>query len=206
VELARVGRARQGKRSEGQKKRTSSQVLRHGRWERRRVTRLFSQLTLTPQPKPAIAEELLDRNCRTRLRFPQRSRARIFDPWIVLLASTLSGGERRRIQMATSLESRLVGTLYCVDEAFHRGLPPAAITQPADQRFLHDLRRKRSGKPPPTILVVEGPTDPDYKLRRGWSHSSILGGPGLPGRGGGGKEKGRGRARVGARAHTTPRI
>jgi excinuclease ABC subunit A len=32
------------------------------------------------------------------------------------LSSTLSGGEAQRIQLATSLGSRLVGTLYVLDE------------------------------------------------------------------------------------------
>ncbi len=39
------------------------------------------------------------------------------------LASTLSGGEAQRIQLATSLGSRLVGALYVLDE------PPSACTR-----------------------------------------------------------------------------
>jgi excinuclease ABC subunit A len=63
------------------------------------------------------------------------------------LASTLSGGEAQRIQLATSLGSRLVGTLYVLDE-------PSIGLHSRDTerliRILHDLRDLGN-----TILVVE---------------------------------------------------
>ena len=67
------------------------------------------------------------------------------------LSSTLSGGEAQRIQLATSLGSRLVGTLYVLDE-------PSIGLHPRDThrliKILHDLRNLGN-----TILVVEH--DPD---------------------------------------------
>jgi excinuclease ABC subunit A len=67
------------------------------------------------------------------------------------LSSTLSGGEAQRIQLATSLGSRLVGTLYVLDE-------PSIGLHARDThrliRILHDLRDLGN-----TILVVEH--DPD---------------------------------------------
>ncbi|MGA8430249.1 MAG: excinuclease ABC subunit UvrA [Candidatus Sulfotelmatobacter sp.] len=67
------------------------------------------------------------------------------------LSSTLSGGEAQRIQLATSLGSRLVGTLYVLDE-------PSIGLHSRDThrliRILHDLRNLGN-----TILVVEH--DPD---------------------------------------------
>jgi excinuclease ABC subunit A len=67
------------------------------------------------------------------------------------LSSTLSGGEAQRIQLATSLGSRLVGTLYVLDE-------PSIGLHARDThrliRILHDLRNLGN-----TILVVEH--DPD---------------------------------------------
>ena len=67
------------------------------------------------------------------------------------LASTLSGGEAQRIQLATSLGSRLVGTLYVLDE-------PSIGLHTRDThrliKILHDLRDLGN-----TILVVEH--DPD---------------------------------------------
>jgi len=67
------------------------------------------------------------------------------------LSSTLSGGEAQRIQLATSLGSRLVGTLYVLDE-------PSIGLHPRDThrliKILHDLRDLGN-----TILVVEH--DPD---------------------------------------------
>ena len=63
------------------------------------------------------------------------------------LASSLSGGESQRIQLATSLGSRLVGALYVLDE-------PSIGLHPRDTgkliRILHELRDLGN-----TILVVE---------------------------------------------------
>ncbi len=67
------------------------------------------------------------------------------------LSSTLSGGETQRIQLATSLGSRLVGALYVLDE-------PSIGLHTRDTakliRIMHDLRDLGN-----TILVVEH--DPD---------------------------------------------
>ncbi len=63
------------------------------------------------------------------------------------LSSTLSGGEAQRIQLATSLGSRLVGSLYVLDE-------PSIVLHSRDTRrliqILHELRDLGN-----TILVVE---------------------------------------------------
>ena len=83
------------------------------------------------------------------------------------LASTLSGGEAQRIQLATSLGSRLVGTLYVLDE-------PSIGLHPRDThrliKILHDLRDLGN-----TILVVEH--DPDI-MRVGGPHSRSRAGRG----------------------------
>ena len=63
------------------------------------------------------------------------------------LASTLSGGEAQRIQLATSLGSRLVGTLYVLDE------PSIGLhSRDTDRliKILHSLRDLGN-----TMLVVE---------------------------------------------------
>ena len=67
------------------------------------------------------------------------------------LASTLSGGEAQRIQLATSLGSHLVGALYVLDE-------PSIGLHPRDtHRLIEILKSLRDlGN---TILVVEH--DPD---------------------------------------------
>ena len=63
------------------------------------------------------------------------------------LASTLSGGEAQRIQLATSLGSRLVGTLYVLDE------PSIGLHSRDTSRLIHILKNLRDlGN---TILVVE---------------------------------------------------
>jgi excinuclease ABC subunit A len=67
------------------------------------------------------------------------------------LSSTLSGGEAQRIQLATSLGSRLVGTLYVLDE------PSIGLHSRDTHRLikiLHDLRDLGN-----TILVVEHDLD-----------------------------------------------
>jgi excinuclease ABC subunit A len=103
----------------------------------------FTALELTTQ-QAAIAEKLLD-EIRDRLRFLNE----VGLEYLTLdrLASTLSGGEAQRIQLATSLGSRLVGTLYVLDE------PSIGLHSRDTQkliRILHDLRDLGN-----TIVVVE---------------------------------------------------
>jgi excinuclease ABC subunit A len=111
------------------------------------AARFFSQLTLSTE-QAAIAERLLI-ELQERLRFLNE----VGLEYLTLdrLASTLSGGEAQRIQLATSLGSRLVGTLYVLDE-------PSIGLHSRDThrliRILHDLRDLGN-----TILVVEH--DPD---------------------------------------------
>ncbi len=67
------------------------------------------------------------------------------------LASTLSGGEAQRIQLATSLGSRLVGSLYVLDE------PSIGLHSRDTARLIHILEELRDlGN---TILVVEHDAD-----------------------------------------------
>jgi len=67
------------------------------------------------------------------------------------LASTLSGGEAQRIQLATSLGSRLVGALYVLDE------PSVGLHTRDTARLIHILEELRDlGN---TILVVEHDAD-----------------------------------------------
>jgi excinuclease ABC subunit A len=109
--------------------------------------RFFSELELTPQ-EADIADKLLQ-EIRERLRFLNDVGLEYLT--LERLSSTLSGGEAQRIQLATSLGSRLVGTLYVLDE-------PSIGLHPRDThrliKILHDLRNLGN-----TILVVEH--DPD---------------------------------------------
>ena len=67
------------------------------------------------------------------------------------LASTLSGGEAQRIQLASSLGSRLVGALYVLDE------PSIGLHTRDTARLIHILKELRDlGN---TILVVEHDAD-----------------------------------------------
>jgi len=67
------------------------------------------------------------------------------------LASTLSGGEAQRIQLATSLGSRLVGALYVLDE------PSIGLHTRDTARLIHILQELRDlGN---TIIVVEHDAD-----------------------------------------------
>ena len=111
------------------------------------AARFFDQLTLSAE-QAAIADRLLI-ELRERLRFLNE----VGLEYLTLdrLASTLSGGEAQRIQLATSLGSRLVGTLYVLDE------PSIGLHSRDTHRLikiLHDLRDLGN-----TILVVEH--DPD---------------------------------------------
>jgi len=109
--------------------------------------KFFSDLTLSVE-ESAIADKLLQ-EIRERLRFLND----VGLEYLTLdrLSSTLSGGEAQRIQLATSLGSRLVGTLYVLDE-------PSIGLHARDThrliKILHDLRNLGN-----TILVVEH--DPD---------------------------------------------
>ncbi len=72
----------------------------------------FNQLQLSPMQQ-AIADKVLE-EVRSRLRYLYE----VGLDYLTLdrLASTLSGGEAQRIQLATSLGSNLVGALYVLDE------------------------------------------------------------------------------------------
>jgi excinuclease ABC subunit A len=111
------------------------------------AARFFEELKLSEMHE-AIAGKLLH-EIRERLRFLNE----VGLEYLTLnrLASTLSGGEAQRIQLATSLGSRLVGTLYVLDE------PSIGLHSRDTHRLikiLHDLRDLGN-----TILVVEH--DPD---------------------------------------------
>ena len=109
--------------------------------------RFFSELKLTPE-QHAIAGTILH-EVHQRLSFLDA----VGLDYLTLdrLASTLSGGEAQRIQLATSLGSRLVGALYVLDE-------PSIGLHTRDTakliRILENLRDLGN-----TILVVEH--DPD---------------------------------------------
>ncbi len=123
------------------------------------AARFFAGLDLSPQ-QAAIADKLLV-ELRERLRFLNE----VGLEYLTLdrLSSTLSGGEAQRIQLATSLGSRLVGTLYVLDE------PSIGLHSRDTHRLikiLHDLRDLGN-----TILVVEH--DPD--IMRAADHILDLG-------------------------------
>jgi excinuclease ABC subunit A len=112
-----------------------------------RAKQFFSDLKLTPMQEE-IAGQILH-EVRQRLKFLDA----VGLEYLTLdrLASTLSGGEAQRIQLATSLGSQLVGALYVLDE------PSIGLhTRDTDRliRILKDLRDLGN-----TIVVVEH--DPD---------------------------------------------
>jgi excinuclease ABC subunit A len=123
------------------------------------AAKFFLQLDLSQQDEE-IAGRLLD-EVRDRLRFLNE----VGLEYLTLdrLASTLSGGEAQRIQLATSLGSRLVGTLYVLDE------PSIGLhSRDTDRlvRILKDLRDLGN-----TILVVEH----DPEIMRAADHILDLG-------------------------------
>ena len=107
----------------------------------------FDNLQLSPS-QIEIAGKILE-EVRQRIHFLQE----VGLEYLTLdrLSSTLSGGESQRIQLATSLGSRLVGALYVLDE-------PSIGLHTRDTakliRIMHSLRDLGN-----TILVVEH--DPD---------------------------------------------
>jgi excinuclease ABC subunit A len=111
------------------------------------AAQFFTGVSLSPQ-EAAIAEKLLE-EIQERLRFLND----VGLEYLTLdrLSSTLSGGEAQRIQLATSLGSRLVGTLYVLDE------PSIGLHSRDTHRLINILHGLRDlGN---TILVVEH--DPD---------------------------------------------
>jgi excinuclease ABC subunit A len=119
----------------------------------------FDSLQLTPE-QSAIADKVLF-EIRRRLKF-------LVDvglDYLTLdrLASTLSGGEAQRIQLATNLGSALVGALYVLDE-------PSIGLHPRDSerliKLLHNLRDIGN-----TVLVVEH----DEEMMRAADHILDIG-------------------------------
>ncbi len=111
------------------------------------AARFFAQVELTRE-QADIAEKLLE-EIQERLRFLNEVGLEYLS--LDRLSSTLSGGEAQRIQLATSLGSRLVGTLYVLDE------PSIGLHSRDTHRLikiLHDLRDVGN-----TILVVEHDSD-----------------------------------------------
>jgi excinuclease ABC subunit A len=111
------------------------------------TAKFFDEVQLSPQ-EADIADKLLQ-EIRERLRFLND----VGLEYLTLdrLSSTLSGGEAQRIQLATSLGSRLVGTLYVLDE------PSIGLHSRDTHRLIKILQDLRDlGN---TILVVEH--DPD---------------------------------------------
>ena len=107
----------------------------------------FSALKLTPMQE-GIAGPILE-EVRARLGFLDA----VGLEYLTLdrLASTLSGGEAQRIQLASSLGSRLVGALYVLDE------PSIGLHTRDTERLIHILKDLRDlGN---TILVVEHDAD-----------------------------------------------
>jgi excinuclease ABC subunit A len=127
----------------------------------------FEALDLSTE-QGAIAERILF-EIRRRLRFM----VEVGLDYLTLdrLASTLSGGEAQRIQLATNLGSSLVGALYVLDE-------PSIGLHPRDNdrliKLLHNLRDIGN-----TVLVVEHDEDmmraADYILDIGPSAGELGG-------------------------------
>ena len=120
----------------------------------RTASQFFKTLTLTGQEEAIAGGILLE--IQQRLHFLDA----VGLEYITLdrLASTLSGGEAQRIQLATSLGSRLVGALYVLDE------PSIGLHSRDTARLVHILQELRDlGN---TILVVEH--DPDVIRAADW--------------------------------------
>jgi excinuclease ABC subunit A len=107
----------------------------------------FGSLELTVK-ETAIADKVL-KEIRRRLGFL----ADVGLDYLTLdrLSSTLSGGEAQRINLATSLGSALVGTLYVLDE-------PSIGLHPRDNLRLIDILRQLRDQGN-TVLVVEHDAD-----------------------------------------------
>ena len=109
----------------------------------REAHRFFSALQLG-EKELAVADKVL-REIRRRLSF--LSDVGLDYLTLDRLSSTLSGGEAQRINLATSLGSALVGTLYVLDE------PSIGLHSRDNQRLIDILRQLRDQGN--TVLVVE---------------------------------------------------
>ncbi|MDA1185963.1 MAG: excinuclease ABC subunit A, partial [Acidobacteria bacterium] len=99
--------------------------------------------------KEAVVAETILREIRRRLSFLRD----VGLDYLTLdrLSSTLSGGESQRINLATSLGSALVGTLYVLDE------PSVGLHARDNQRLIDILRKLRDQGN--TVVVVEHDED-----------------------------------------------
>jgi excinuclease ABC subunit A len=113
----------------------------------RDVEHFFEELTLS-EKEAAIADKVL-REIRKRLGFLRD----VGLDYLTLdrLSSTLSGGESQRINLATSLGSALVDTLYVLDE------PSIGLHSRDNERLIRILRQLRDQGN--TVLVVEHDAD-----------------------------------------------
>ena len=107
----------------------------------------FAELQLS-EKESAVADKVL-REIRKRLSF--LSDVGLDYLSLDRLSSTLSGGESQRINLATSLGSALVGTLYVLDE------PSIGLHSRDNQRLIDILRQLRDQGN--TVLVVEHDED-----------------------------------------------
>jgi excinuclease ABC subunit A len=113
----------------------------------REASQFFTELHLSDK-EAAVAEKVL-REIRRRLSF--LSDVGLDYLTLDRLSSTLSGGEAQRINLATSLGSALVGTLYVLDE------PSIGLHARDNQRLIDILRQLRDQGN--TVLVVEHDED-----------------------------------------------
>jgi excinuclease ABC subunit A len=113
----------------------------------REASRFFTDLQLS-EKDAAVADKVL-REIRRRLSF--LSDVGLDYLTLDRLSSTLSGGEAQRINLATSLGSALVGTLYVLDE------PSIGLHSRDNQRLIDILRQLRDQGN--TVLVVEHDED-----------------------------------------------
>jgi excinuclease ABC subunit A len=109
----------------------------------RQAQGFFAQLTLS-EKETAVADKVL-REIERRLSF--LSDVGLDYLTLDRLSSTLSGGEAQRINLATSLGSALVGTLYVLDE------PSIGLHSRDNQRLIDILQKLRQQGN--TVLVVE---------------------------------------------------
>jgi excinuclease ABC subunit A len=109
--------------------------------------KFFADLALS-EKESAVADKVL-REIRRRLSF--LSDVGLDYLTLDRLSSTLSGGESQRINLATSLGSALVGTLYVLDE------PSIGLHARDNQRLIEILRQLRDQGN--TVLVVEHDED-----------------------------------------------